>query len=255
MTQTAPAIWVGCFTSREEAETARTQLRSADVEAFDSDRWLTRQNEMLSLARSGISPRATDLPRVVEATQVDLVIDLGGGSGWVAEFSPTSWHDRGGRIAVLEMPATVEAFRGSSPRALHVDATRTDTWPDWLTGGLLYSNSALQYLPETGEPGSLAALVSLLAPAFILLDDVQVSTRQSFYSLQRYYGDFIVTRFLDPDGIAADLEPLGYTLVSSHEYAAQFSAAYAPAVEGRTDEDPDRGTPVTLLFERRTQAS
>ena len=48
------------------------------VEPFSSTRWMSRQREMLALARIGEYPRPTNLPLLAAASGAKFIVDLGG---------------------------------------------------------------------------------------------------------------------------------------------------------------------------------
>ena len=56
------------------------------VEPFSSTRWMSRQREMLALARIGEYPRPTNLPLLAAASGAEFIVDLGGAAVGLQNF-------------------------------------------------------------------------------------------------------------------------------------------------------------------------
>jgi hypothetical protein len=75
-------IFRGIFESLETALIEQKLHNSKD--AFSSIRWINRQRSFLNMSKKGMSPRNSSLPSFLkEHVQIDLVVDIGGGSGWI----------------------------------------------------------------------------------------------------------------------------------------------------------------------------
>jgi hypothetical protein len=61
------------------ANTVAQKMNKAEKIAFQSETWLTRQNEILNEALRGNFKRLTHLPFIVSVLEVKNIIDFGGG--------------------------------------------------------------------------------------------------------------------------------------------------------------------------------
>ena len=243
-----PNIWNGVFNTWEEASNAAAFGSEETLQAFDTSRWMNRQDSMLSSARKGISPRFTNLPLLVSATNAQSVIDLGGGSGWTFELICQNNSLALDNYTVVEQKNSVDAF---SLRFI------TDERVEFVTGehiadlqldsvDVLYSNSALQYLPDNELLTQLALTCS---PNWILLDDIQTSVGRNFFSLQHYYGAEIPCRFCDINSLITDVQSLGFALKGSWEYPSPIDLMSEHLSTGVLETQHAIGSPKSLLFE------
>ena len=121
-----------------------------------------------------------------------------------------------------------------------------------FTTDILYSNSTIQYFEDFSD---FLTLTKGLTPQYILLDDVQTSTENDFFSLQRYYSTFIVTKFYDIEKLVIEIEQIDYRLLLDISYSATFSSAMKPYIANRLVSDPDRDLPRSLLFQHTGKLS
>lgn len=243
-----PNIWNGVFDTWEEEPNAAALGSEETLQAFDTSRWMDRQDFMLSSARKGISPRFTNLQLLVSATNSRSVIDLGGGSGWTFELICQSNSLALDRYTVVEQKTSVDAFSLSFITDERVEFVTSEHIADLQldSADMLYSNGALQYFPDIGLLSQLAFTNS---PNWILLDDSQTVVGRDFFSLQHCYGAEIPCRFGDINSVITEVQNLGYTLKGNWEYLAFISGSMQPTVDGRQNTNNDRATPRCLLFE------
>jgi putative methyltransferase (TIGR04325 family) len=223
---------------------------SRSTEAFNSDRWMTRQHEMLALARAGDYPRPTNLPFLQAICNPEFIVDLGGGSGWTSELLSKSKITGYRSYIVLEIPNVCREFsREFSEDSSMSFFSSISEAPDWMISrtDVLYSNSVLQYFQDYS---TLTKLVSSLSPGYILLDDVITSTGETFYSLQNYYGISIPYCFSNLLDILKECTGLGYELLLNSEYLSRFNARMDPRIEGVKDSGFEIGRSRSLLFRK-----
>jgi len=236
------------FNTWDEAASAAALESKETLQAFDTSRWMERQESMLSSARSGVSPRFTNLPLLVGAIGARSVVDLGGGSGWTFELVSHSNSAALDRYTVIEQKTSVDAFSLSfiTDDRVRFVASEKNSVGQLDSVDILYSNSALQYFPDNGF---LAQLVSACTPDWILLDDIQIALGGEFFSMQHYYGAEIPCRFFDVNSMVEEIRNLGYALKGNWEYPASIGGVLEPTLGGRVDTKHDIGTPRSLLFE------
>ena len=243
------AIWLGMFDSWQSCADYSQHLTTAttEVSAFTTDRWVRRQEAMYLSATKGDFPRATSLPPVVEMTGEHKIYDFGGGSGWGIELlSEVSLSNLSAYI-VIEQPKFVERLNIKTSRSKKLTfCSLSDVYESSnSSSGLLYANSALQYLSSDEE---IHSLIQKTRPNWILIDDLQVSTGGEFFSLQKYYGQFIPCRFYSPSKLCDFLKTLGYLQVFCFPYEKRYSEVTAPTIEGHVDSLPNIGAPLIVGF-------
>jgi putative methyltransferase (TIGR04325 family) len=209
---------------------------------------MERQESMLTAAKSGVSPRFTNLPLLAGVIGAQSVVDIGGGSGWTFELVSHSNTVALEKYTVIEQQTSADAFAPSfiiDDRVQFV-ATEKISVEQLDSVDLLYSNSALQYFPDSGF---LTQLVATCTPDWILLDDIQTALGGEFFSMQNYYGSEIPCRFCDVNSMVEEIQNLGYALKGNWEYPATIGGVLEPTLGGRLDTQHHIGTPRSLLFE------
>lgn len=244
----SPSIWNGVFGTWADASHA-AGLKSPEIpQAFDTARWMERQGSMLLSARSGRSPRFTNLPLLIGATDARTVIDLGGGSGWTFELISKSSSKVLEHYPILEQKTSVDTFSDNFKSNERVKFVRSDAFANCRLepADVLYSNSALQYFPDNDF---LTRIVENCAPNWILLDDIQTGLQGEFFSMQHYYGIEIPCRFCDVNLMVDQVQSLGYSLKGNWEYPASIGGVLEPTLSSEVDTQHAIGTPRSLLFE------
>jgi putative methyltransferase (TIGR04325 family) len=244
-----PPIWSGYFRSWEESVEAASILNSGTVaSAFESNRWILRQLEMYDDAANAKFPRSSSLPQIACAVGATRIYDFGGGSGWPIELLGADTVERLETYVVIEQADVVAAMSAVDRISSTVEFAEVSTLAidSSSAANLLYSNSAVQYVPSDEEFGDL---LNRLRPEWVLLDDLQVSTGREFFSLQHYYGTYIPCRFFDEQAITQYLSQLGYRRLGTWGYAKTYALGVKPQLTdaGLT---PDRiGAPVSMLLQ------
>jgi putative methyltransferase (TIGR04325 family) len=164
-------VWTGQYRNISDAQAASGGDQTT---LFTIQSWLSRQWELWNstsrapqtLADLSLS-RLTQLPLALTGMGSVRVADLGGGSGWTylaclgAGVSLDAY-------TVIELEAAVEEFGCLS------DGVLTHRTFDDVPGipspiDVLYCNSVLQYMPDNG---TLLDAISVLKPAYVLLDEL-----------------------------------------------------------------------------------
>lgn len=245
-------IFAGYFIDWTSAcEASNNSRQGLNVIApFDSDRWMTRQYEMLASARKGIYPRPSNLPKLAAHINSKFILDFGGGSGWTAELVADVGEDNFESYVVLEIPSVCREFsRVFTPNSGVSFISSVSDVPYSMAShtDILYSNSVLQYFPDNSK---LVEIVSSLSPNYILLDDVQTSTSETFYTLQNYYGISIPYRFSNFEQFVKTCLDLGYELQQKSDFSSPIATGMVSQIQGAGKGLPDIGSSLSLLFKR-----
>ena len=250
LTKVITPVFQGYFSNWSSACKSANDLRGNNlIEPFDSTRWMARQREMLELARSGKYARPTNLPLLSSSLMAEYIVDLGGGSGWTSELL-TKLKSVKTNYIVLEIPSVCEEFSKdfTSNSRVTFFSVMSDAPKQMISStDVLYSNSVIQYFEDDSN---LMELVSFLSPKYILLDDFQSSTGDTFYSLQNYYGVFMPYRFMNFQDIKIACERLGYELIFKSEYPNPIAAGMAATVQGAGYSVSEIGPALSLLFKK-----
>ena len=217
-------IWYGLFASYEEAETEASKLNepitNASNDGFNSKIWQEKQITMYQEALNGVCNRNTNIESALVDSEIESIIDFGGGSGWIYAFLQNKPRLKNIRYFNLETPSTKAAFERV------IKTSKLYKWLDYNDTGsnfginMIYSNSAIQYLSSNK---ALIDLVLRYKPAVILLDDVFESNHQDSYSLQNYYNFYQVNRFISVNLLTDQMHKTGYRLVEKIPYINKYS--------------------------------
>ena len=241
-------IWTGSFDTWERAsDSAAASFLQVGADCFSSARWLTRQKEMLQAARDGKVPRPTALPSLHDWVRSTEIWDLGGGSGWVFRTLEHFSESTLPTYTVIEKSSVAQEFDATfrdESRVAFQDLQQLKS-SGARTTGVVYSNSAIQYMPDNSD---LLRLIRSVRPQLVLLDDVQTSTMGEFFSLQHYYGSEIPTRFLEVRQLKELLRIEGFELIAEVDYPASFGGPLEPMVSGIPAGRATRGVPCSMLF-------
>lgn len=236
-------IWSGIYDNFESAEAYLASINKV-LDSFKSDRWLKRQEDFLKLSENNTYPRSTSLPNFVHTLENGCILDFGGGSGWVQSFIPKSCM-----YLNYELPDCVEYFSKQNQYINKIFINELNA-NQHNKIDLVYSNSVIQYLKSLD---SFFNLIDRVKPKVILIDDVQISTSNEFISLQKYYGEFIISRFFSLDKLLFSFQEFGYELVYKVNYKSKFPKNMKPEIANRKKNDPNRSIPLNLLFKRVDQ--
>jgi len=249
-----PSIWNGVFGTWKDAEIAAFAKSDDRVRAFDTARWIERQSAMLASARSGVSPRHTNLPLLIASTGARSIFDLGGGSGWTFEIASRNTNVQISEYVIGEQESTVDAFTSSfnHDNRLQFVVSEEISSERLSVADVLYSNSVLQYFPDNEF---FVDLISMCAPKWILLDDFQTALGGEFFSTQHYYGIEIPCRFLDLQSWRDEMWRLGFTLAGKLEYPAAIGGHLEPSLGNSSGSERVIGAPCSLLFRKTSPSS
>lgn len=217
------------------------------MSVFMNERWVERMKAMYQLAKNGEYPRATSLPPFMELNRESYIFDFGWGSGWTIELLNDEILRRLNAYVVIEQPEFVERLKSimSVPQKFEF-CSPSDIRPDIpISRGVFYANSSLQYLSSDEE---IRSIILSFRPNWLVFDDLQVSTDQEFWSLQKYYGRHIPCRFFDLEKFAVFLQELGYQQIFNFPYPKRYADGWLPQIEKSSGLLPNVGVPLTVGF-------
>jgi putative methyltransferase (TIGR04325 family) len=178
----------GNFKSLAEAN-AFSRGGSYSEESFTSPRWFRRQEAFWNDSLAGISPRPSTLPVVIEKSNASMVVEVGGGSGWIWNLIGSDVK-RDLKYINLELAETSEYFKNLAhiDRAITFISSLNDLELNSNDQLMLYSNSTIQYLDDSGLKEIFCKLDSC---SEVLFDELIFTDFESYWTLQEYYGSKI----------------------------------------------------------------
>jgi len=233
------AIFKGVFkTQAEAAESIGMATNSESYENFSetysSSRWLERQENMLRLARGGNVPRPSSLLDQDLLQAPSEILDVGGGSGWLFECLKKSYGGENiQNYTVLEIPVICEHFTNHFLPTESIRFISRINEVEHIRFDVMYFNSSLQYLNDL----KLLEFKDIQnKPNYVVIDDLPLTDKSTFYSNQLYYGSYISIRFINRTEINSVLEGSGYELISENQFITIISNAHAWAIELKSGE-------------------
>lgn len=203
------AVWRGRFSSIAEAQTDYPHTSQVGLFALES--WLSRHAQTWSKHVTTpttldelVDARLSFLPPLVAGLQQASVLDLGGGSGWCYR----SLVRAGGSVlkyTVIDLPSVVDAYSFREDETLQWKTLEQFTTSPTRVD-ILYSNSALQYMPDNG---TLVALMRMCRPQYVLLDELMWSRGQDWFTLQDNSDAPVIARFASIDALFGEILNLG----------------------------------------------
>jgi hypothetical protein len=165
-----PAVWSGVYSSVDEASAAAGEQPAI---LFGLHTWLSRQrtlaDQTTELLRHGFQgPRPSFLPAVVAGASDVVIVDLGGGSGWVRELLRGLRMDPS-RYVVRDLTQVVDYYRGNPVAGVEYQYLDDASLDNDSPVDLLYANSSLQYMPDNED---LLNQVRRLRPTTLLIDEL-----------------------------------------------------------------------------------
>lgn len=175
----------GKFESLEDAKKFALE-HSNSAESFTSSRWFQRQEAFWKVSLTGESPRPSTLPKVIEKSNANMVVEVGGGSGWIWNLIRNEVK-RDLKYVNLELAETIEYFK-SLPEIdpeIRFISSLNDLELNSNNKLMFYSNSTIQYIDD---PGLKEIFRKLDSCSEVLFDELIFTDFESYWTLQEYYG-------------------------------------------------------------------
>lgn len=216
-----PPVWRYSFNTALEAEAA---VPNNDRQVFELEAWSHRQRDLAShtlqlLRETGSweGARPTTLPLVLAGRPNKLVVDLGGGSGWVY---PLLQHLglTPARYVVLELPEVASYFQAHPISGVEYKSIESSDLFLNPPIDFLYCNSSLQYMSDNSP---LLRQIQTLNPSVLLIDEfLWTSGSEDWFSIQQNSLRKVVARFASLTKIVSEVSSLGLKLVWSGSFGA-----------------------------------
>lgn len=192
----------------------------------------------MTLAQKGAEPRFSTLPSFISNHKdIDLILDIGGGSGWVF-YLLKAMTKRNFTYFNFELKESCEEFSREFSNINNVHFV--DSWDLIFTIkriSLLYSNSTMQYISDDDFFDNFKKINK---PKFIVFDDLIVTDFGSYWTLQNYYGVFIPYYFRNLEEFNLKILKQGYSIISVENYRQTLSPGY---IYG------DERMPITIVYQ------
>lgn len=211
-------VWRGSFDTASEAEWAES---NNSRRVFELEGWSRRQSDLAShtsrLLRDGgwEGARPSTLPIVLAGRSGELVVDLGGGSGWVylllkhLGLTPKQY-------IVLELPAVANYFQAHPISGVEYRSIESSDLSLNSPIDILYSNSTLQYMSDNYP---LLHQIKNLKPKILLIDELLwASGSEDWFTLQQNSLQQVVARFASLPRLVSEVSNLGLSLVWSGSF-------------------------------------
>ena len=202
-----PEFLSGRFETLQSAKEVASRY-SKDLNSFASSRWLLKQESFWNDSLSGNSPRPSSLPEIIEKSNTKIVCELGGGSGWIWNLIGSEVK-RDLKYINLELAETSEYFKNLA----HIDpeirfiSSLNDLELNSNYQLMLYSNSTIQYIDDSGIKEIFRKLNSC---SEVIFDELIFTDFMSYWTLQEYYGSKIPYFVRNKSDFLDFMETLGF---------------------------------------------
>ena len=245
-------VWRNSFNTALEAEAA---VLNNDGQVFELEAWFHRQRDLASrtsrlLRETGTwqGARPSTLPLVLAGRSSKLVVDLGGGSGWVY---PLLQHLglTPARYVVLELPEVASYFQAHPISGVEYKSIESSDFSLNPPIDLLYCNSSLQYMSDNTP---LLRQIQDLNPNILLIDELLWTLgSEDWFTIQQNSLRKTVARFVSLTKIVSEVSSLGLKLIWSGYFGAGHTGYEFPKMSNFEPElRIDHAK--TLLFVRKS---
>ncbi|MCW7462987.1 methyltransferase, TIGR04325 family [Leptospira limi] len=219
-------IWDGVYSTWEKAVSSAGGQDGK--KGFSNERWFDRIVDQLisfreEIKKFGIAvpPRPTNLPTVCSMVKPEIIVDLGGSSGWIYDYLTSVYlPNKIKKYTILEVPDIVSRHK----KFTHTSKVKYSSDYSKLSNcDLFYTNSVIQYFPTNEH---LLNILSHLNPKYILVDDLYAGDNKEFFSNQISYEKRIPHRFLNFRKFKKDVESLGYKLILKQPFHTPILGVY-----------------------------
>lgn len=194
--------------------------------------WYQRQKSFVVNAQNGKNSRADNLIEFVNAKKVDDIVDIGGGAAWIFHLLQAhGCHFK--RYHLVETNASIELFKNLTQgfsRLIISNLENLNINGFSESHSILYSNSAFQYMPNVEE--IIDKLICNKKWAYILIDDLQNASEQTYWTCQRYHGFLVPYQFINIERLLSLFLSGGYKLINKKLYQIGTPDQWEYCIEG-----------------------
>lgn len=187
---------------------------------FIREKWFEKQNKMITYAMLGIPLRDNSLKEIKDLIlkpQDYLVVDLGGGSGWIFHYAKYLELNFSEQI-IFETSKSAEIFGNRENKNEYKYVTNYDQIVNEISSkkSILYSNSFIQYLEDPYK--KLSKLLKSATLDWLIFDDLPVTKDQEFCSLQVWYDETLPHNFFNLEKFIEYIGCYNFELFSVNEF-------------------------------------
>ena len=239
--------WKGVFATYQEATSSCEQSNTP----FEFDTWLWRQRALADraaeLLRQGCQgPRPTLLPALVAGANHSVIVDLGGGSGWVRE-QLRSLGLAPHRYIVRDLAKIIDFYHEHPVSGVEYQYLNDTSLDVVAPIDLLYANSSLQYMPDNA---GLLDQARSLKPRKLIIDELLWSRGdRDWFTVQLNSDSETVSRFASLHRLTAELGHEGMKLVWKGAFGAGHDG-YAFPIMSNFDSELAIPSALSLVFIR-----
>lgn len=220
-------VWRGAYATVEEAHVAAGEQSSC---VWELESWLFRQRDLAGrtseLVRTGCQgARPSLLPALFAGSPRAVIVDLGGGSGWVRELlSELGLPPH--RYIVRDLAPVVDFYSEQPISGVEYQYIEDISLDADEPIDLLYANSSLQYMPDNS---GLLDQVRRLRPRTLLIDELLWAPGdQDWFTVQVNSDSASVARFASLRRLVAEVEHEGMKLVWNGAFGAGHAGYVYP---------------------------
>lgn len=231
-------------------ETCKEYCDNANgIKKYPFDTWYQRQKSFVVNAQNGKNFRADNLIEFVNAKKLDDIVDFGGGAAWIFHLLQAhGCHFQ--HYHLVETNESIELFKDLIQGFTRFSVSNLgdlDINGFSESHSILYSNSAFQYMPNIEEV--INKLIWNKKWDYILIDDLQNASAQSYWTCQRYHGFLVPYQFIKIERLLSLFRSGGYKLIKKKFYKIVTPDQWEFCIEGDNFTifpDPS----LSLLFKR-----
>jgi putative methyltransferase (TIGR04325 family) len=223
------AIFEGKFSKYSEA--ASYCERANLDKTYPAEIWSQRQIDHVNSAKQGIRPRMEVIVDLLRDLRTDLIVDFGGGGAWLYHLLRALNLDFR-NYHLIETRDSLTLFEKilSKPNDISASTLEDASLARYESiNSLLYSNSVFQYIPNCERV--IDKLMRIIDWNYIVLDDIQQTSGESFWTCQRYYGYLTPYRFVNIEEILAPFFNEGFEIHLKTNFEANLSREWEFSLE------------------------
>ena len=188
---------------------------------FSSEKWLKRcldhlrtYREKVEQDKNSLPPRQCILPNIIGLIHAKRIVDWGGGSGWVWDFTKNSIVcDFVEEYLIIENKELIELLKSQN---LHDHpVSLTDEIKNRIETDVFYTNSTLQYVDDD----EFLKVFGKIKSTILIFEDF-LGNVNDFWTLQKYNDQQIPVKFRNVNKFIQLIRGYKYSLISSTPYCS-----------------------------------
>lgn len=215
-------VWSGTYS---EIAAAVEASQSGQSDVFSAHTWLQRQAALVNQTSNETwteasvqGRRPSSLPMLLAAAApTDLIIDFGGGSGWVYSILQAIGLEPP-RYVVMDLPNVTKYFQSHPIAGVEHKAFGNRFSIEGLQNRVMYANSSLQYAPDNNL---LSEHIKMFRPNVLVIDELPwTQGSEDWFTVQRNSDISVVARFVSLPSLIEQMRELDLGLVWSGAFGS-----------------------------------